>query len=302
MILAPTGRHYSLSHADQIASIAQVGASLRAYAVGGRDVVHPTPEDAVPAGAAGAVLAPWPNRVRDGRWEWRGEARQLALTEPTMGNAIHGLVRWAPFQEVSYDGRQVELEAFVPAQSGWPGPVVVRAAYALGDGGLTATVTGTNVGAQPLPFGIGAHPYLACPGGVDSARLTLRASTYLEVDDRGLPVAEHPAGGSPYDVGSGQEIGDRVIDTTYTGLDRSADGRVEAVLEAADGRCAVLWGDESVTWMQVFTADTLPPEWNRKAVAVEPLTCPVDALNSGRDLRELAPGESMTMSWGLRLE
>ena len=44
---------------------------------------------------AGQVLAPWPNRIRDGRYTFDGEAHQLALTEPARHNAIHGLVNWA---------------------------------------------------------------------------------------------------------------------------------------------------------------------------------------------------------------
>lgn len=282
-------------------AVSAVGAALRVYTVGDRPVVHATPVEEKPPGASGKVLAPWPNRVADGRWEWQGEQQQLAISEPKTGNAIHGLVRWAPFVPVRHDDHRLELQAFVPQQTGWPGPVLVEASYELSDSGLTATVTGTNVGAVPLPFGAGAHPYLATPGGLAAARIRFSAGTYLEVDDRGLPVADHPVAGSPYDCSAGETVGDRVLDTAYTDLERADDGTVSVVVEAADGCQTTLWGDDSVRWVQVFTADTLPGHWRRASLAVEPVTCPPGALNSGRDLVTLQPEESSTMTWGLRL-
>ena len=44
------------------------------------------------------MLAPWPNRIADGRYRFDGESHQLALTEPDRLNALHGLVIWAPWQ------------------------------------------------------------------------------------------------------------------------------------------------------------------------------------------------------------
>jgi aldose 1-epimerase len=35
-------------------------------------------------------------------------------------------------------------------------------------------------------------------------------------------------------------------------------------------------------------------------VAVEPMTCPPDALRSGRDLVVLDPGETWRGNWGIR--
>jgi aldose 1-epimerase len=49
----------------------------------------------------------------------------------------------------------------------------------------------------------------------------------------------------------------------------------------------------------VFTSDSLaPPRW-RASVAVEPMTCPADAFNSGVDLIVSAPGETWRGSWGI---
>ena len=51
----------------------------------------------------------------------------------------------------------------------------------------------------------------------------------------------------------------------------------------------------------VYTADQVErPERRRAAVAIEPMTCPPDALRTGSDLIELGPGESWRGVWGLR--
>ena len=49
--------------------------------------------------------------------------------------------------------------------------------------------------------------------------------------------------------------------------------------------------------MQVFTPETFPGVG--RALAIEPMTCPPDALNSGIDLITLAPGQSWSGRWGL---
>ena len=79
----PTGAQYALRSADGrvTAEIAQVGASLRAFTVGGVDLVPRYPLDAATPAGSGTVLVPWPNRVRDGRWTQRGRQRQLAITD-----------------------------------------------------------------------------------------------------------------------------------------------------------------------------------------------------------------------------
>ncbi|HVD28487.1 MAG TPA: hypothetical protein VNC79_08315 [Mycobacteriales bacterium] len=52
--------------------------------------------------------------------------------------------------------------------------------------------------------------------------------------------------------------------------------------------------------MQVYTGDTLTEtDRRRRGVAVEPMSCPPDALRSGRDVVALEPGATHTLDWGL---
>ena len=75
-----------------------------------------------------------------------------------------------------------------------------------------------------------------------------------------------------------------------TGLTRDDQGRAWARLRQA-GTEVSLWAGAGYGWLQVFTGDPLGPR-RRKAVAMEPMTCPPNAFVTGIDLLVLAPGEA----------
>ena len=91
---AASGGQVEIAWGDQQAWIAEVGGGLRAYSAGGRDVLDGYAAHEMCRSARGQCLVPWPNRVRDGRYEFAGLPQQLPLTEPERQNAIHGLARW----------------------------------------------------------------------------------------------------------------------------------------------------------------------------------------------------------------
>ena len=78
--------------------MASVGASLRTLSYDGRDLVLPFGADELRPAYRGMTLAPWPNRIVDGRYAFRGAGLQLPLTEPARSHALHGLVGWLDFE------------------------------------------------------------------------------------------------------------------------------------------------------------------------------------------------------------
>lgn len=291
----PSGDQWVIAVGDSRVVIVELGGGVREYVAGDRAVLDGYGVEEMCTGGAGQVLAPWPNRVRDGRWSWRDADQQLPLTEPAAANAIHGLVRWRPWILVARTPDTVRVQCQIDPQPGYPGSVLLETVWSVSDRGLRAEHSARNTGAAPTPFGLGVHPYLVVPGvAVDDLLLEVPAETALRTDERGLPVGEYPVAGAPVDYRAGRQIGSATLDTAFTG------GVSHARLSTRDGGGVELSLGDGFRWVQVYTGDTLPIGRRRRSVAVEPMTCPPDALNSGRDLVVLEPDESWTGSWTLR--
>ncbi len=298
----PTGAQWAIRRGGDELVVVEVGGGIRAYSRGGVEVVAGYPADAMSVAGRGQLLIPWPNRLRDGAYSFGGSARQLPLSEPAKHNASHGLVRWATWDLLDQTSSSVTVGYRLYPQPGWAWVLDLTTLYALGDDGLTVTTTAHNVGDTDAPYGYGAHPYLSIEG-TPLAHVTLEvpATDYLEVDpDRLLPVATHPVEGTAYDFRAPRRIGDLALDTAYTGLSRDRDGRWAVTLSGLETGAVSLWGDEAYAWTQVFTGRAHPQTEGSTGIAVEPMTCPPDAFNSGTDLVVLRPEHSHTGSWGIR--
>ena len=296
-----TGEQYALSAGDYRATVTGLGAGLRELAYRGRPLISGYRPDELPPAGAGQLLAPWPNRIDHGRYAFNGTAYQLDLNEPGRGNAIHGLTRWAAWAPVRHDEAGVVLRYAPHGQPGYPFCVRIEASYVLtADAGLRVSVTAANAGTRPAPYGTGSHPYLTAGApSVDECELTLPASRWLPADERGIPSG--PAGdvaGTSLDFRRPRDIGATRLDHAFTDLDRDGDGRAWARLRWS-GTGVALWAGAGYRWLQVFTGDPLDAPHRRKALAVEPMTCPPNAFVTGDDLIVLQPGESVTHTWGI---
>ncbi|MDQ1614784.1 MAG: aldose 1-epimerase [Actinomycetota bacterium] len=300
---AATGRQFELRHGEQRAVVVEAGGGLREYAVGDRPVLDGYPVSATPDGGRGQVLAPWPNRVLGGSYEWAGQQLRLPVTEPTAGNAIHGLLRWVSWAPVERAEDMVELLGSVWPQPGYPFAVSVRVRYSLGPDGLSVRIRARNEGSDEAPYGVGMHPYLTVGTGlVDDVVLTVPAQRWLRTDDAGIPLATEHVAGSAHDFREGRRIGDQQLDTAFTDLRREPDGSALVRLTGPGRDEGVdVWLGPGADYVQVFSGDTLAdPGRRRQGLAVEAMSCPADAFNSGSGLVRLAPGAEHEMTWGVR--
>ncbi|MGZ8716146.1 MAG: aldose 1-epimerase family protein [Gaiellaceae bacterium] len=256
-MIPPSGDQHELAFEDQRAVVVEVGGGLREYG----DVLDGYATGELCRSGRGQVLAPWPNRLQGGSYEWDGVEHQLALTDPKPGNAIHGLVRWASWNAVEREPSHVVMEHVLHPQPGYPFTLRLRVDYRLGADGLTVRTTAENLGEQACPFGVGHHPYIAAPTG--------------RVDDLEL---------------DGEPIGSQKLDETK---------RMDAPWRMQVGEVAV-WADETWKYVQLFTGDPLP-DVARCSLAVEPMTCPPNAFRTGEDLIRLEPGETFAGAWGISL-
>ena len=169
---ATTGDQWVIGHGDQRAVVTEIGATLRSFAVGDRSLIDGFAADDWSKGGRGQVLAPWPNRLADGTYTFEGITAEAALDEPSARNAIHGLVRWAPWRMVGRAQNQVTMGYELRPSPGYPFSLRISVEYRLGRDGLVVVATAENTGSGNLPFGLGFHPYLTLGNdSVDSWRL-----------------------------------------------------------------------------------------------------------------------------------
>ena len=155
----PSGEQWVIAHGGQEVTVVEVGGGLRATAPGASRSSPATARSSAARGR-GRCSCPGPTGSGTAATPSTAEDHQLALTEPARGHASHGLVRWAPGR-----GRAGEYES--PSATGCtPSPAgrarsTSRVTYALSDAGLSVLTTATNIGDERVPFGCGAHPYIA---------------------------------------------------------------------------------------------------------------------------------------------
>ncbi|MFH9608879.1 aldose 1-epimerase family protein [Streptomyces sp. NPDC017448] len=295
-----TGEQYRLAAGDYAATVTETGAGLRELSHRGEPLLLSYgPDEPAPA-AFGQLLIPWPNRVDRGRYTFDGTEYRLDVSEPELDCAIHGLVRWTTWRPVRQDPHAVTLAYALHGSTGYPFRLDLAVTYTLDAGsGLTVRVVARNAGTRPAPYAHGAHPYLTVGEPLDDCVLTLPGRRYQPVGERMLPSGPTAdATGTKYDFTAPRRIGAQTLDVAFTDLDRDADGRAWVRLEGSR-RATRFWLDEAQPWLEVYTADRVPPASHRRGIGVEPMTGPPNALATGTDLITLAPGESYTGGWGV---
>jgi aldose 1-epimerase len=300
--MLPSGEQIAIAHGDQRAVITEVGATLRTYVKGGLSVIEGFAAEEVPTGARGQILYPWPNRIGDKQWSFSDRIAQPTVNDAHQATAIHGLVRWRPFQVESVNQNRCVMRLLLHPTPDYPFLSEIVIAYHLGSLGLTVTTTVTNRDDVPIPFGVGFHPYLSVTTPtIEGAELEVPALAYVDVNERQLPTGEIlPVTGNALDFTKRKSINGHDLDVTYTELIRDDSGLATVGVTDATGGTVELSMDRNFAYVQLFTGDTLERGRRRTAIAVEPMTCPPDALRSGKDVVVLEPGQHWAGSWRLR--
>ena len=112
---------------------------MRTFTVGGRDVIDGFGVDERATDGRGQVLAPWPNRLTDGRYRYGDRDCQAPLNEVSRHTAIHGLVRWLDWSLVAHDPTSVTLSCAVRPAPGYEWQLDLQITYALSQAGLIVT-------------------------------------------------------------------------------------------------------------------------------------------------------------------
>ena len=301
---------------ESTAAISPIGASLVRFSVGDRPIV-------VPMNAFdGAVLAPWPNRIDGGRFDFAGDSHQLPITEPERNTALHGLVADVEWSVVERTESTVSLKYALEPTEGYPFEFSLQVDFELAEAELRMRARALNTGFAPAPFGFGFHPWLSGGAGelVDEAQLVIPAARWYETNERLIPTAVRPFDDGtavPADHVSDDSacmvckdfralrlIGETVLDDAFGQPRRGDDGWSRARLKGTDLREVVVgMGPGFRTW-QACTGDGLDEDLARRAIAIEPMTCPPNAFAAGEAgvyFDVVAPGDELVVEWSIVL-
>ncbi len=300
--MLPSGEQIAIAHGDQRAVITEVGATLRTFVKGGVSVVEGFTADEIPDGARGQLLYPWPNRLAPEPWSFSGRIAVPSVDEHSTGTAIHGLVRWRPFLIDQVNQNRCVLSLVLHPSPEYPFLSEVAVAYHLGSLGLTVTTTVTNRDDVPIPVGVGFHPYLAVTTStIEGTDLEVPANAFVATDERLLPTGEIlPVRGHDLDFTVAKSVNGHRLDVTYTELVRDDTGLATVKIRDSQGGQVELEVDRTFPYIQLYSGEDLSRGRRRTAIAVEPMTCPPEALRSGKDVIVLEPGQHWAGSWRLR--
>jgi aldose 1-epimerase len=280
---------YTLTNGDAEAVINLVGSALVGLRFGNHIVI---PEvNLAPKTYAGSLLAPWPNRIAQGRYKFEGLDHQLEIRDG-LGNALHGLVDQSTAEVVETRAGFLKLATKVEAAAGYPWNLIVEATFDLTADELVISYFVTNVGSGNAPVGIGTHPYFPFS---DDTTVEVNAATAFVHGSNMLPVSQTTAVEIGLGPGNAVLVRDLKLDTQFTGVTNPV-----ATLRTLDYSLDI-WHDNA-PWLMIYTTNKFPwADGTGNAIAIEPQTCPADAFNTGESLRVLASGESTFMRFGLKL-
>ena len=247
------------------------------------------------------IMLPFPNRIRDGRFTFNGETYSI---DPPR----HGMVRdktWRVVKTGASDADGAWVQSMLDAHdyadrilNQFPFPFRANVTYRLSGRTLEMTTAIENTGEADMPFGFGIHPYFRRP---DRVTVRVPAGARWELEES-LPTGRLLDVEGRYDLRDGADVATLELDDNYTQLDVDAEGMVRCAIDDAESgsRTEVEFDGSEFRHVVVYTAPA-----PRRAVCVEPQTCPTDAFNLAArgvaaDMIVLAPGERRTFTIRIR--
>ncbi len=248
----------------------------------------------------GAKLVPFPNRIRDGRYSFNRKSYKLPINFQSQKHAIHGLLYNQKFtvkdRTVSKKSSSILLEHLSLGRTdGYPFKFKVHIKYTLSSDGFESNTVIKNEHSAKIPIGDGWHPYFRLKGSLADMLLRIPSTRQIEVDSRTIPTGEI----RPFEKFSSlSKIADEEIDSGFQLRKRNGLAETELVDQEHDLKLTV-WqetGEMKYNYVQIF----IPP--SRKSIAIEPMTCNINAFNNGEGLIILNPKSTFNATYGVRLE
>lgn len=290
--------------------VPQAGFQCLSYRVSALDVIagpaDPMEWQEKPFRSGIPLLFPWPGRIRDGIFSWRGREVRLPINDPAHNSAIHGLTYKHAFKVTRRGPYFVAARLDSTEESElsrlWPYPFVLDLDYEIGNG-LRLHCVVSNTGREPMPFGFGAHPYFHAPLDPQGARAAMQVQGevdgHWQTDERLLPTGKLEALSGRMDLRAPVTLGADTYDDPF----RLAASRGERAARLIDPKLKMALELRAASAFRDLVVYAPP---GKDVVALEPYTCAPDAFNlaaRGVDsgVIELQPGARFEASFEMRL-
>jgi aldose 1-epimerase len=283
-------RRYDLNHPESgngFSIVPGLGANVLEIRFGGENILdgYQSPEE-LEAGQWGksALLFPFPNRLQDGHYTWEGQDYTFPINNAATHNAIHGFVRHEAFEvvhlELTTETAEITCRLDYRGHHAWyPFPFSLEASFVITDrGAFSASFFVRNRHHSAIPVGLGWHPYFRLTDRADAHNVHLPACALVDIDARMLPTGTR----TPYDAfAQPKPLGETTLDNCFHVEESNT--LYHLALQCGGRTLSLAASRDLFPFFQVFT----PP--HRESIALEPMTCNVNAFQNGDGLVTIPP-------------
>ncbi len=232
-----------------------------------------------------ALLFPFPNRLKDGHYTWMNKKYTWPINNAATNNAIHGMVREAEFEviQITLTEERAEVKcryAYDGSNPSYPFSYTLDMTYGIHTSNrFWVAFDVLNRCDHPIPAGFGWHPYFKMAPIADATKMTLPACDQVLIDHRMIPTGQR----KPFKhYQKSTLVGAAELDTCFAA--GSTKNKYRLTLQNEKHKLTLVAPAAGFPFFQVFT----PP--HRASVALEPMTCNVDAFNNRDGLKIIEPG------------
>lgn len=287
---------------SKITIIPEMGAILNSFKVNKKgqviDIIdgHTNVEDLMSEYySKGSLLAPFPNRISDGKYEFEGVKYSLPINKADEHNAIHGFVSNNTFELLSSketdSGYELVLQSNSGITEGYPFPFKIVVTYIFKGFSLSVKTEISNTGTKQMPIGFGWHPYFTFGTDISEVSLQLPAVEEIIADERLIPTGDRKEYTNFQNL---EKIGETEFDTGFKFL--GANKEIKLSDDTSGMTMCISCTGQVYEYVQIF----IPP-W-RKSIAIEPMTCAANAFNNKMGVTVLQSGETLSAEYTIKVD
>ena len=270
------------------------GAAITQLHLNDEEVIkYPLKENDFKKGYPSAVLFPFPNRIKDGKYTFEEKEYTLDLNDSDSHNAIHGLVAFETFELISKTESKAVCKYIYEGQSiGYPFPYEIILSYEVKNGRLNFNIEVSNTGEGNMPYGFGWHPYFGFSGeSISEMTIKVPRRKKIALDDRYIPTSE-------FEINRAEviQLKNIILDNVFA-LENENEA-AEITLRWKKKKLVVSQkaGKGKLNYFVLYTPSS------RNCIAIEPQTCSTNAFNSGDGLLILKKGKKAKFEISVSVE